>query len=158
MDNLEIQRVLDDLDVQLASGKIDLPTYHALTNKWSTRMSAGSVPVAPSGAAVAPAMAAIKIACPNCGAPPAEDFSPDCPAYSCPYCNFQFTIERAREETEKLKRELQTWLSQMVSGVAAGSSVDASSRAFIFKEKLYPSLQLELNRSVEWLEGFREHP
>lgn len=160
MDNHEIQRILDDLDVQLAGGKIDIATYQTLTAKWSARIvsGAGGGTAVAAAPAPAPALAIMKIACPNCGAPPAEEYSPGRSSFTCPFCSFQFTIERAEQETEKLKKELQGWLSQLVSGTSAGSAVDASSRAFIFKEKLFPSLELEFNRSMEWLEGFREYP
>src|ERR1051326_1939298 len=118
MESHEIQRILDDLDVQLAGGKIDLATYQALTQKWSARLG-GTVQTA---AAPAPAaVAAVRIACPNCGAPPGDDLTPGSGFYRCPYCATQFSIEIAQQETERLKQELQGWLSSMVSGVAASS-------------------------------------
>ncbi len=159
MDIVEIQRMLDDLDVQLASGRIDLATHQALTSKWTSRMGAAAPQVSADTTPTAPPpLTAIKIACPNCGAPPAEEYSQNRSSYTCPYCSFQFTFERAQEETDKLKKELQGWLVQMVSGVSAGTAVDASSRAFIFKEKLYPHLEVELNRSLETLDSLRELP
>jgi hypothetical protein len=164
MENHEIQRVLDDLDVQLAGGKIDLATYQALTQKWSARL-AGSAPAPPPTPVAAPVASAasavaVRIACPNCGAPPGDDFTPAGGFYRCPFCATQFSIEVAQQETEKLKQELQGWLSQMMSGVSpsAGGTVDAVSRAHIFREKLYPTLELEFNRAVELLDGFREWP
>jgi hypothetical protein len=164
MENHEIQRILDDLDVQLAGGKIDLATYQALTQKWSARLAgtaSAPPPPPPPMAAAAPATAvAVRIACPNCGAPPGDDMARGSNFYRCPYCATQFSIEVAQQETEKLKQELQGWLSSMVSGVsmAGGGMVDAVSRAHIFREKLYPSLQLEFNRAVELVDGFREWP
>jgi transposase-like protein len=158
MDIVEIQRILDDLDVQLASGRIDLVTYQALTSKWSSRLGL-TAPQTSDSASTAPLpLTAIKIACPNCGAPPAEEYSPNRSSYTCPYCSFQFTFERAQRVTNKLKKELEGWLVQMLSGVSVGTAVDASSRAFIFKEKLYPHLEVEFNRSLEALENLRELP
>lgn len=159
MDIVEIQRTLDDLDVQLASGRIDLATYQALTSKWTARLGLTAPQTRTDNAPIAaPPPTAIKFACPNCGAPPAEEYAPKRSSYTCPYCSFQFTFERAQQETNKLKEELQDWLAQMVSSVSVGTAVDASSRAFIFKEKLYPQLEVEFNRSVGALENLRELP
>jgi hypothetical protein len=39
MDSQAVQNILDNLDVQLASGAIDLPTYQQLTAKWQSRLT-----------------------------------------------------------------------------------------------------------------------
>jgi hypothetical protein len=161
MDNADIQRILDDLDVQLAVGKIDLLTYHALTQKWGNRLAEGGTALAatPAHAPVSNPLTAVKMACPNCGAPMGEDLSPERRSYKCDYCSHKFAFEQARDQTEKLRHELQGWLSQLVIGTTAtDNTVDSTSRAYIFREKLYPSLEMEFNRSMESLEGFREYP
>ncbi len=162
MEDHEIQRVLDDLDVQLASAKIDLATYQTLVAKWNEKMRTGRSSAVGAPDPSSSRLQAIKVACPNCGAPLGDGVLATHGRYICEFCSHSFTIERAQQETEKIKKELQGWLSQLVPGVTVGSSsgsaVDASSRAFIFREKLYPSLELEFNRSLEWLEGFQEYP
>jgi|HubBroStandDraft_4_1064222.scaffolds.fasta_scaffold03303_5 hypothetical protein len=160
MDSAEIQKILDDLDIQLTVGKIDLPTYQVLAKKWSTRLAIGEASLATATyAPVSNSLTAVKVACPNCGAPMGEDLSPDRRFYTCEYCSHKFAFEQARDQTEQLRQELQGWLSKLVSGAAAGgNAVDATSRAFIFRERLYPSLEMEFNRSMELLEGFREYP
>jgi hypothetical protein len=160
MDSTEIQKILDDLDVQLSVGKIDLPTYQALIQKWSSRLAGGEMLLASSAHAPVPnPLTAVKAACPNCGAPMGDDLTPDRRFYTCEYCSHKFAFEQARDQTERLRLELQSWLSKMVSGAAAGgNAVDATSRAFIFREKLYPSLEMEFDRSMELLEGFLEYP
>jgi hypothetical protein len=161
MDNAEIQKILDDLDVQVAAGEIDLPTYHALVQKVRNRLAIGETTLVATAthASVSNPLTTVKMACPNCGAPMGDELSPERRFYTCDYCSHKFAFEQARDQTEKLREELQGWISQLVSGTAAaGNAVDATSRAFIFREKLYPSLEMEFNRSMESLEGFREYP
>lgn len=157
MDNQEVQKLLDDLDAQLAAGKIDLPTYQELTRKWTARI--GDTLTQPRAEhRVAPA-AALKIACPNCGAPLTEALSPQRQSYKCKFCSHTFTLTMAEEQTERLASELRDWLTRLVSAAVPGRGViDASSRAFLFREKLYPSLQMEFNRALELIEGFNHFP
>jgi len=82
VEDREIQQVLDDLDIQLAGGKIDLPTYQTLHKKWSSRLAAA--PDATVRAiSHAPATVAVKLACPNCGAPLGERLAGTSQSYKC---------------------------------------------------------------------------
>lgn len=160
MDNQSIQEMLDNLDRQIASGKIDLETYHKLTAKWQSKLQpptagekeAASISLGDAQPAVA------QIACPECGASLEDvDISPGS-VVRCAFCRATFTFQHAQEETERTHHELQLWLEQMVVEAGGTGAVDAASRRYIFNERLYPALQLEYRRGMEPYENAYEHP
>lgn len=199
----EIQRTIDDLDMALAAGKIDLETHRRLQQKWEQKLQEAMAPFQPQeqaadsqlmlhprpqglAPAASPDMAALagtvlgavqglvdqqarqqqqpastistqRIACPDCGAPVAQMPAPGMPA-RCAYCDATFTIERAESEDNRLQEELRRWLDTMVAVGAAGGTVDAASRHYIFNERLFPSLNLEVSRHLEAFETLRSTP
>lgn len=160
MDSQTVQEILDNLDVQLASGAIDLPTYQQLTTKWQARLamldsSAGEkqVSVADLGQSIA-----TSISCPECSAPLEElDVAPGT-VVQCSFCRATFTTQRAREQTERIGEELRRWVEQLVVESGSDGSVDTASRRFIFAEKLYPALNREYRRAMEPYADVLEHP
>lgn len=94
------------------------------------------------------------IACPDCGAPLAQPPAAG-QVVRCDYCGASFTIERAHDESERVQAELRRWLDSVVAVGAAGGTVDAASRRFIFRERLFPALRLELDRHLETFDALR---
>lgn len=154
MEREAIQDLLDSLDLQLASGRIDLETYQTLTRKWRDRLTQSAGPAEPAPTAAA----AVAVVCPECSAPLEDTTVAPGTVVRCPYCRATFTLQRAEEKTERVSHELQRWLEQMMVDAGTGSAVDAASRAFIFGEKLGPALQLEYRRAMEPYEDVHEHP
>jgi hypothetical protein len=206
----EIERTLDDLDMALAVGKIDMQLHRTLTSKWRDKLQATavqfdlaqppasaaffaparaglpavsesaslpSIPSAPSadmaaltGAMVGAVQGLIEqlprdagpasgpstrgLACPDCGAPVAT-MPPPGVAARCAYCDATFTVERVEKEENRSHEELRRWLDTVVAVGAAGGTVDAASRHFIFSERLYPSLNLEATRHLEAFAALR---
>ena len=160
MDNQAIQEMLDNLDMQLAAGKIDLQTYRRLTAKWQTKlqqpvpgvMEAASTPFEGAQQVLA------QIACPECSAPLEETQVSPGSVVRCGFCRATFTFQHAQERTERAGHELQRWLEKMVLEAGSSGTVDAASRRYIFNERLYPALQLEYRRGMEPYESALEHP
>lgn len=171
MDSQVIQEMLDNLDLQLAAGKIDLDTYQALTAKWQSKLqeirrgampgssAAGAGPEAINQAAAqAAAQAIAQIACPECSAPLEDLEASPGSTVRCSFCRATFTLKHAQEQTDRASMELKRWLEQMVIESGSSGAVDSASRRFIFNEKLYPALQLEYRRGMEPYEDVMEHP
>jgi hypothetical protein len=161
----EIQAMLDRFDAQLAEGRIDMPTYRELTEKWKARL-AGAEPdggaspsAAPAAAPPAPevdgAYETVKISCPQCGAPADGAPAQNQTDFTCVYCGHSYRLESRKE---KIQQELQNWISQYVSDQVRSTTVDQASRGMIFREKLLPSLERELDRVTEAVGGYAEDP
>ncbi len=158
MDPQSIREILDRLDVQLASGKVDLETYHTLADKWRARLAELGVDEASGAANGSPAPAAEAIVCPECSAPIEDVSIAPGEIVRCSFCRATFTLKRAQEETHHASLELRRWLDEMVTDAVGDGAVDAVSRRFIFGEKLYPALQRDYRRSMEPFEDAQQHP
>src|SRR5205823_6099764 len=74
----------------------------------------------------------------------------------CEYCGATFTIDKAETEDTRLHDELRRWLDSLVAIGAASGTVDAASRRFIFAERLFPALRLEVDRHLEAFDSLRQ--
>lgn len=90
---------------------------------------------------------AVQIHCPFCNAAAAHQPGGQ---YTCEYCLQPFSVVDAQREETKLLDEIKRWIDQKVGAVGMGATgVDASSRAFIFRERIWPELQRDVNRALE---------
>jgi len=87
-----------------------------------------------------------QVRCPSCNA--AQGVR-ERGAYVCEYCMTQFTVENAIAEQARLLEEIKTWVGQRIGSQNMVGGVDSSSRSFIFREKLFPDLRREVERSLE---------
>lgn len=92
---------------------------------------------------------AIQIHCPFCNGVQTPHQSDH---YDCEFCLQPFTIVQAQKEESRMMEEIKGWLEKKVgaSGLALGG-VDASSRAFIFQQKVLPDLRRDVDRALEQL-------
>jgi hypothetical protein len=64
-------------------------------------------------------------------------------------------VTDARAEESRLLEEIKSWVTQKVGAAAlAPAGVDASSRGYIFQQKILPELQRDVDRSMESLGSF----
>jgi hypothetical protein len=100
-------------------------------------------------------MSAIQINCPRChGAnPPSEHGS-----YECVFCLEPFTVQQAQTEESRVQADLDAWMKKVVGTASQAGSIDASSRTYIFRDKVLPGLHRDVNRSVEGLGTFGQFP
>jgi hypothetical protein len=99
-----------------------------------------------------------EIRCPACGGgqPPQ-----DSEHYECRFCLTPFTYRVAIQESERLFEEIRTWVEQKVgggTGTGEGTGIDASSRAYLFRKNLLPSLRMAQDRAKEVTLGFQRFP
>jgi hypothetical protein len=75
------------------------------------------------------------------------------------YCLEPFSVQQAESEEKRLNDELRAWMEQMVGDAALSpGGVDASSRGFIFRDKILPNLQRDVNRALETLASYSQFP
>ena len=99
-----------------------------------------------------------EIRCPACGGTQELQESEQ---YECRFCLTPFTFRHAREEAQRLFEEIRSWVEQRVGGTdaaAGGTGIDASSRAYLFRKNLLPSLQMAHDRAIESTLGFQRFP
>ena len=99
-----------------------------------------------------------EIRCPSCGG--AQEVQ-ESEQYECRFCLTPFTYRHARDEEERLFQEIRSWVEQRVGGtqaVGGGTGIDASSRAYLFRQNLLPSLQMAHDRAIESTYGFQRFP
>lgn len=97
-----------------------------------------------------------QIRCPKCnGANPPEASG----QYECVYCLEPFSVQQAESEEKRLAAEIKDWMQKVVGAAANGKgSIDASSRAYIFGEKILPKLRREVDRALETLGSYGQYP
>lgn len=101
-------------------------------------------------------MNTVQINCPNCNGANAPEPNGQ---YECIYCLQPFSVQQAEREDQRLLEELRAWMQQKVGAAGLNmGGVDAASRAFIFKDKILPNLQRDVNRSLETLGGHGQFP
>lgn len=99
---------------------------------------------------------AIQVHCPYCNAAQAQNPGGN---YECEFCLQPFTIVQAQSEESRLLEEIRTWMQDKVGGAAAGGgAVDASSRAYIFQQKMLPDLRRDVDRALELMGAYGQHP
>lgn len=99
---------------------------------------------------------AIQVHCPFCNAAQAVR---DGGSYSCEFCLQGFSVQQARNEEGRLTAEIEAWLQQRVGASGAGSStIDASSRAYIFQNKMLPDIRRDVDRALEILGDHAQYP
>lgn len=96
-----------------------------------------------------------QLKCPFCGA--ANPLS-DIDQIVCEFCLQPFTVTNAKSEESRLLEEIKAWLNTRVGGAGVAGSTDATSRSFIFKDKLLPELKRLVDRGLESLGGYGQHP
>ncbi len=99
---------------------------------------------------------AIQVRCPFCNGPQSVQADGN---YTCEFCLQPFSIAQAQDEQSRLLDEIRGWLDKRIgsAGVAAGG-VDASSRAYIFQQRILPDLRREVDRALEVLGAHGQHP
>ena len=94
-----------------------------------------------------------QIKCPHCSAAAAARSDGQ---YVCDFCLQAFSVVEARNEEARLIDELKSWIQKL--GVAPGpGSVDASSRAYIFQQKVLPELRRDVSRLLETVGTHGQH-
>lgn len=92
-------------------------------------------------------MSATQIRCPFCNAAQAPQAGGQ---YTCEYCLQPFSVVDARREESRLLEEIQSWVQQKIGAAAFGpGGVDASSRAFIFQQRVLPDIKRDVDRAIE---------
>lgn len=167
MEEQDIQDMLDSLDIQLAKGQIDQPTYSTLTKKWQDKLQAskGSA-VAVSGGMFAPLPntpappEAVALECPKCGHPVKNLDQDLSKGIKCHACGHAFKIQESQDVTQRFMQELKTWLEQQMisSSAGASSSIDMNARRHIFNEDLFPVLKRDFDRRLGTLEDAPKAP
>jgi hypothetical protein len=97
----------------------------------------------------------VQINCPFCNAAQAMQADGN---YSCEFCLQPFSVVQAQAEESRLLTEIKAWVQDKVGVLGVSSSVDASSRAFIFQQRILPELQRDIDRSIEAVGGHAEVP
>jgi hypothetical protein len=54
--------------------------------------------------------------------------------------------------------EIRAWVEQRVGSAAGSSGVDAASRSYLFQSKILPDLKREVDRAMEWVGSWGQHP
>lgn len=98
-------------------------------------------------------MTASIIHCPNCNGANEPSGGTE---YECQYCLTPFSVQQAESEESRLQEQLKSWMQEMVGAAGGGASVDASSRAWIFKDKVFPALRRDVDRSLESLGSYNQ--
>lgn len=99
---------------------------------------------------------AIQVHCPFCNAAHAASTDGN---YTCEFCLQPFSVVDAQREESRLLAEIKTWMEQRIgSGGAMGGTVDASSRGFIFRERILPALRRDVDRSLENYGSYGQFP
>lgn len=100
--------------------------------------------------------ATTQIRCPFCNAPSAA--APG-ERTTCEFCLQPFAVEDAQREQLRLNDEIRAWVEQRVGAAAVGGSgVDAASRSYLFQSKILPDLKREVDRALECVGGYAQHP
>jgi hypothetical protein len=75
------------------------------------------------------------------------------------FCLAPFSVAQAESEESRLAQEIKSWIETTAGAAAlAPGGVDATSRSFIFQEKMLPGLQRDVNRSLEGLGSYAQFP
>lgn len=101
------------------------------------------------------------LACPRCAAPAEDSAIEDLTKpIKCSFCGSVYALRERQEDAQQLKQELKTWLEKMMVDRSSNGSggIDLYSRHRIFTESMYPSLEREIDRHLENLEGVSEGP
>jgi len=154
-----IQKVLDGLDTRLALGEIDMATYTTLKAKFQAQVrSSDSGGVDPLAAAVdGVGQEAVALKCPGCMAPLPPPSDPSATTVTCEYCNGTFVLQKAAAEMEKLRGDVRKWIAE-VAGKGGGGSGDAASRAYIFRNSIFPGIKTATERATELYQSVRYLP
>jgi hypothetical protein len=80
-------------------------------------------------------------ACGNCGG--ALDIDKDAKAVVCMYCGYTNDSGALREDLEKFRKEVASWLSNL--GTVGGTGMDVGMRSVYFRDSIYPSLLTEFS-------------
>ncbi len=150
--------LLNALDRRLALGEVDLATYKELRAKFSAEASATAAD--PVGQAVdAMPVVAKSLDCPACmAALPLDESWEEKSVITCTYCGQAFALGTAEEEMERLRADIQMWISQLAGSTATSSTVDEASRSYIFREKVFPRLRTACDRATEVYALSRHQP
>lgn len=95
-----------------------------------------------------------QIHCPYCNATQAPHSDAN---YACEFCLQPFTLVESQTEETRLMEQIEKWLAQKVGPIHNSANADASSRAFIFQQKVLPELRRDVDRTLEPVSAFAQH-
>lgn len=95
-----------------------------------------------------------QVLCPSCHGAQSSSASGN---YECEFCLVPFTVVDAQREEARQKSQDEGWLHQRLGGAVGGTGVDAASRAFIFRQRLFPDLKRDVDRALEGFTNYRQH-
>ena len=98
-----------------------------------------------------------QIRCPSCGGVQEMQAGEH---YECRFCLAPFTYRHAQEAENRQIAEIKAWVEQRIGsqGQTGDGGIDASSRAYLFRTNLLPSLQTAHDRALEAAFGFEQFP
>jgi hypothetical protein len=101
---------------------------------------------------------ATQVRCPYCNAAqqPRADGQ-----YTCEFCLQPFSVVQARQEESRLIQEIQAWVQQKIGAAgaaAAAGGIDATSRAYIFQQRVLPDIKRDVDRATEAFGTFAQFP
>ena len=158
MDNSEIQRILDGLDRRLALGEIDLGTYQSLKAKFVSQLSEAPVQLPLDAAMDALPVKAVALKCPGCMAPLPVAFDKNLTNVTCEYCGGTFALQTAAKDMERLRDDVRKWIFETTAQAGKSTVADEVSRAYIFREKIWPQLEGAVYRGTEFYQPTRYLP
>ena len=100
-------------------------------------------------------LTAKQVHCPFCNAAQAPKSEG---SYTCEFCLQPFSLVDSQKEERRLSEQIDKWLQQKIGAVAGSATADASSRAFIFQQKILPELRRDVDRALEPITSFAQHP
>jgi hypothetical protein len=101
-------------------------------------------------------MDASQVRCPSCNAAHAARREG---GYVCEFCLQPFSVGDARREESRILEEIKSWIAQRAGPAGlAPTSVDASSRGYIFQQKILPELKRDVDRALEALGSHGQFP
>ena len=103
---------------------------------------------------------AVALKCPSCTAPLPPRLDPSMTELTCEYCGVVSTLRDAEDEMERLRSDVKSWISQIVSDVRDNTGVDSVSRRYIFNQLIMPKLDQDVRSAFEPFQDadFRDTP
>lgn len=98
---------------------------------------------------------ATQVRCPSCNGPQALQAGGQ---YTCEYCLQPFTVADAQREASRLLDDVKRWVLDKVGSGDLGEGVDASSRSYIFQQRVLPEIQRDVDRSLEDFGPYAQFP
>ena len=91
----------------------------------------------------------VALKCPSCTAPLPPPLDPSIIELTCEYCGVRSTLRDAEDERERLRSDVRSWISQIVSDARDNNGMDSVSRRYIFNQLIMPKLDQDVRSAVE---------